>query len=102
MYKWLVCSFKFWEEEIVTEKNAPRIALVVNNCADRESGFVKKINRNKGFAFIRPDCGGEDIYTSLAEVQQSGIYESFHAGVNVSFRRYFGSNSRYRATDLLL
>lgn len=48
------------------------------------TGIVKWFNEAKGFGFITPDDGGEDIFAHFSEIQESG-YKSLKEKQRVSF-----------------
>lgn len=48
------------------------------------TGIVKWFNDAKGFGFITPDEGGEDLFAHFSEVQQEG-YKVLREGQKVSF-----------------
>lgn len=50
----------------------------------RMTGTVKFFNADKGFGFITPDGGGNDIFVHVSAVQASGL-ESLKDGQKVSF-----------------
>jgi cold shock protein len=51
-----------------------------------ETGTVKWFNAEKGFGFIAPDSGGNDVFVHAKQVQQSGL-DSLHQDQKVSFVR---------------
>ena len=52
--------------------------------AQRPTGVVKWFNLQKGFGFIVPDAGGEDVFVHIAQVNISGL-ETLTEGLRVSF-----------------
>ncbi|MGO4307395.1 MULTISPECIES: cold-shock protein [unclassified Cupriavidus] len=49
-----------------------------------ETGTVKWFNDSKGFGFITPDAGGEDLFAHFSEIQGSG-FKSLQEGQKVRF-----------------
>lgn len=47
-------------------------------------GTVKWFNASKGFGFITPDGGGEDLFVHQSQIQTSG-YRELSEGQRVSF-----------------
>lgn len=50
----------------------------------RQTGTVKFFNQSKGFGFITPDEGGNDVFVHVTAVESSGI-SSLDEGMRVSF-----------------
>lgn len=48
------------------------------------AGTVKWFNAEKGFGFITPDGGGEDVFVHFSAIQGSG-YRSLDEGQRVEF-----------------
>ena len=47
-------------------------------------GTVKWFNADKGYGFITPDAGGEDLFVHFSAIQVQG-YKSLDEGQKVSF-----------------
>lgn len=50
----------------------------------RQTGTVKFYNSQKGYGFIKPDSGGNDIFVHVTAVERSGIGELVE-GMRISF-----------------
>ena len=57
-----------------------------SNTPDGEtrSGTVKWFNATKGFGFITPDQGSEDVFVHQSQIRVSG-YRELHEGQKVEF-----------------
>jgi len=48
------------------------------------TGTVKWFNTTKGFGFIQPDDGGQDVFVHISAVQRAGLQE-LHEGQKLSY-----------------
>ena len=48
------------------------------------TGTVKWFNPTKGFGFIKPDNGGQDIFVHISAVEQAGL-SGLNEGQTVNF-----------------
>ncbi len=49
-----------------------------------QTGTVKWFNSQKGFGFIQPDEGGNDVFVHISAVERAGL-RSLNEGQKVSF-----------------
>lgn len=63
------------------------------------TGTVKWFNVTKGYGFIEPEDGGNDIFVHITAVQRSGM-EGLNEGQKISFELEEGRNGRMAATEL--
>ena len=61
-------------------------------------GKVKWFNNAKGYGFIRPDAGGEDLFVHYSYIQMDG-YRSLKAGQPVEYELQ-QANKGYHAVNL--
>ncbi|WP_448549805.1 cold shock domain-containing protein CspD [Thalassotalea fusca] len=60
-------------------------------------GKVKWFNNAKGFGFIRPDDGGEDIFAHYSTIQMDG-YRTLKAGQDVDYELNAGPKGHHAAS----
>eukprot|EP00210_Caulerpa_lentillifera_P009380 g8942.t1 len=66
---------------------------------DRKSGVVKWFNDKKGFGFITPDDGSEDIFVHQTSIQSTG-FRSLRDGEAVEYEPVFSSDGRLAAAEV--
>ena len=59
-------------------------------------GFVKWFNNAKGFGFILPDDGGDDLFAHYSAIGMEG-YRTLKAGQHVSFETIEGPKGLHAA-----
>jgi CspA family cold shock protein len=62
------------------------------------TGIVKWFNETKGFGFITPDQGGEDLFAHFSAIQGSG-FKKLVEGQKVSFEVTTGQKGK-QATNI--
>ena len=60
-------------------------------------GTVKWFNNAKGFGFIRPEDGGEDIFAHYSTIQMDG-YRTLKAGQDVNYELNAGPKGQHAAS----
>jgi len=60
------------------------------------TGTVKWFNDSKGFGFITPDGGGEDLFAHLSEINMQG-FKTLKEGQKVSFEIVDGKKGKQAA-----
>lgn len=61
------------------------------------NGTVKWFNNAKGFGFIRPESGGDDIFAHYSTIQMDG-YRTLKAGQGVDYELNDGPKGHHAAT----
>ncbi len=63
------------------------------------TGTVKWFNAQKGFGFIQPDAGGQDVFLHISAVERSGI-EHPREGQKISYELETDRRGRSSAVNL--
>ena len=63
------------------------------------SGTVKWFNAQKGYGFIQPDDGSQDVFVHITAVERAGL-GGLNEGQKVSFDLEQGQRGRTAATNL--
>ena len=64
------------------------------------TGTVKWFNAQKGFGFIQPDDGGNDVFVHISAVERAGM-SSLNEGQKVSFDVVVDRRTRKSSADNL-
>lgn len=62
-------------------------------------GTVKFFNIKKGYGFIKPEEGGDDVFVHIRAVNESN-YDSLSEGDIVEFEKKEGRNGKFQAEKL--
>ena len=62
-------------------------------------GIVKWFNVAKGYGFIRPESGGEDVFVHISAVEKAG-YSGLAEGARVSYELLTDRNGKASAENL--
>ncbi|KAJ0974294.1 hypothetical protein J5N97_016259 [Dioscorea zingiberensis] len=68
--------------------------------AEKDKGTVKWFNSTKGFGFITPDNGGEDLFVHQSSIQSDG-YRTLNDGEKVEFSITEGDDGRTKAVEVI-
>jgi len=63
------------------------------------TGTVKWFNDSKGYGFITPDDGGEDLFAHFSAITMSG-FKSLKEGQKVSFEVSNGNKGKKQASNI--
>lgn len=64
-----------------------------------EIGKVKWFNAAKGYGFIKPDKGGEDVFVHISAVERAGL-ASLPDGAKIGYDLIFSRNGKRCAEHL--
>lgn len=63
------------------------------------TGKVKWFNAHKGYGFIQPDDGGEEVFVDICAVEKAGL-RSLPEGTRLSYDLMIGRNGKRSADHL--
>ena len=66
--------------------------------SDMKTGTVKFFNTTKGFGFIAPDGGGDDVFIHITALQRAGL-AGLNEGDKVEFNTAVNERSGKTAVD---
>lgn len=69
------------------------------NSAELATGTVLWFKAQKGYGFVKPDDGGDDVFVHVAELAASEI-ASLSEGDRISFRRASHGDGRFFAIEI--
>ena len=61
------------------------------------TGTVKWFNDEKGFGFITPDTGGEDLFAHFSAIQSDSGFKTLKEGQKVIFEAIMGPKGKQAA-----
>jgi CspA family cold shock protein len=61
-------------------------------------GTVKWFNATKGFGFIQPDDGGNDVFVHISAVERAGL-GTLREGQKISYEVFGGQSARRRLNE---
>lgn len=64
------------------------------------TGTVKWFNSQKGFGFIQPDDGGQDVFVHISAVERAGI-RALNDGQKISYELVTDQRSGKKSADQL-
>lgn len=62
-------------------------------------GTIKWFNESKGWGFIIPEDGGDDVFVHYSAIQTEG-FKTLKEGQKVSYELKMGKNGKYQADNV--
>jgi CspA family cold shock protein len=63
------------------------------------NGTVKWFNGQKGYGFIQPEEGGNDVFVHISAVERAGL-STLREGQKIAFEMERGRNGKFAAVNL--
>jgi CspA family cold shock protein len=76
------------------------IAVLISSQAFAASGTVRWYNAAKGYGFIIPDGGGEDVFVHISAVERAGL-KTLNAGQKIEYDVLLDPRSKKSSADHL-
>lgn len=71
-------------EDPSLQRRTAEIAIETEPTADRRAGVVRWYSEEKGYGFLAPDDGGEDVFVRYSAIEGDG-FRSLREGQRVTF-----------------
>jgi CspA family cold shock protein len=71
-------------DDLITRPFLDRANMLIRKVTIMTTGTVKWFNAQKGFGFIQPDAGGNDVFVHISAVERAGL-GSLNEGQKVSY-----------------
>ena len=79
----------------------PALRIFQREKAIMPTGVVKWFNPSKGFGFIVPDEGGNDVFVHISAVESAGLH-SLNEGQKVEYELVPSRDGRFEADNLVV
>jgi CspA family cold shock protein len=66
-----------------------------------QTGIVNRFNKIKGYGFITPDAGGEEVFVHFSQVQMAG-YKELKEGQHISYQLEKGERGSFATKVVIL
>jgi cold shock protein len=76
-----------------------RFSLNLNKECSMATGTVKWFNDSKGFGFVTPDGGGEDLFAHFSSINMPG-FKTLTEGQKVTFDITDGNKGKKQASNI--
>lgn len=84
-----------------TEKPQQSVVTEYEGNTTMAKGMVKWFNADKGYGFIEPEGGGQDIFVHISQVQASGL-QTLENNQPIEFEMVDGVDGRQMAGNISL